>query len=147
MPDRFILFDIELNNINKRSVSANGNNYKESNKSVGASVGLGNNKTVSGSLEMAKELAKRGYYFGFGGTSTYKNAQKVREVMQYIPKELLLLETDSPYLTPVPFRGKRNNPGYTEYTARNAAQVLGMDFEELAAIATANTKRLFWKIK
>ena len=98
-------------------------------------------------LEMAKELAKRGYYFGFGGTSTYKNAQKVREVMQYIPKELLLFETDSPYLTPVPFRGKRNNPGYTEYTARNAAQVLGMDFEELAAIATANTKRLFKKIK
>ena len=101
----------------------------------------------SGSLEMAKELAKRGYYFGFGGTSTYKNAQKVREVMQYIPKELLLFETDSPYLTPVPFRGKRNNPGYTEYTARNAAQVLGMEFEELAAIAAANTKRLFWKIK
>ena len=101
----------------------------------------------SGSLEMAKELAKRGYYFGFGGTSTYKNAQKVREVMQYIPKQLLLFETDSPYLTPVPFRGKRNNPGYTEYTARNAAQVLGMEFEELAAIATANTKRLFKKIK
>ena len=123
------------------------NSYKENNKSVGASVGLGNNKTVSGSLEMAKELAKRGYYFGFGGTSTYKNAQKVREVMQYIPKELLLFETDSPYLTPVPFRGKRNNPGYTEYTARNAAEVLGMDFEELAVIATANTKRLFWKIK
>ena len=101
----------------------------------------------SGSLEMAKELAKRGYYFGFGGTSTYKNAQKVREVMQYIPKELLLLETDCPYLTPVPFRGKRNNPGYVEYTARNAAEVLGMEFEELAALATANTKRLFKKIK
>ena len=101
----------------------------------------------SGSLEMAKELAKRGYYFGFGGTSTYKNAQKVREVMQYIPKELLLFETDCPYLTPVPFRGKRNNPGYVEYTARNAAEVLGMEFEELAALATANTKRLFKKIK
>ena len=101
----------------------------------------------SGSLEMAKELAKRGYYFGFGGTSTYKNAQKVREVMQYIPKELLLFETDCPYLTPVPFRGKRNNPGYVEYTARNAAEVLGMEFKELAALATANTKRLFKKIK
>ncbi len=101
----------------------------------------------SGSLEMAKELAKRGYYFGFGGTSTYKNAQKVREVMQYIPKDLLLLETDCPYLTPVPFRGKRNNPGYVEYTARNAAEVLGMDFDELAALSAANTKRLFWKIK
>lgn len=101
----------------------------------------------SGSLEMAKELAKRGYYFGFGGTSTYKNAQKVREVMQYIPKELMLFETDCPYLTPVPFRGKRNNPGYVEYTARNAAEVFGMDFDELAALATANTKRLFKKIK
>ena len=101
----------------------------------------------SGSLEMAKELAKRGYYFGFGGTSTYKNAQKVREVMQYIPKDLLLFETDCPYLTPVPFRGKRNNPGYVEYTARNATAVLGMDFDELAALSAANTKRLFWKIK
>lgn len=101
----------------------------------------------SGSLEMARELAKRGYYFGFGGTSTYKNAQKVREVMQYIPKDLLLLETDCPYLTPVPFRGKRNNPGYVEYTARNAAEVLGMDFDELAALSAANTKRLFRKIK
>jgi len=101
----------------------------------------------SGSLEMARELAKRGYYFGFGGTSTYKNAQKVREVMQYISKDLLLLETDCPYLTPVPFRGKRNNPGYVEYTARNAAEVLGMDFDELAALSAANTKRLFRKIK
>lgn len=101
----------------------------------------------SGSLEMAKELAKRGYYFGFGGTSTYKNAQKVREVLQYVPKELILLETDCPYLTPVPFRGKRNNPGYVEYTARNAAEVLQMDFAELAALTAANTRRLFWKIK
>lgn len=101
----------------------------------------------SGSLEMAKELAKRGYYFGFGGTSTYKNAQKVREVLQYVPKELILLETDCPYLTPVPFRGKRNNPGYVEYTARNAAEILQMDFAELAVLTAANTKRLFWKIK
>lgn len=101
----------------------------------------------SGSLEMAKELAKRGYYFGFGGTSTYKNAQKVREVLRYVPKELILLETDCPYLTPVPFRGKRNNPAYVEYTARNAAEVLQMDFAELAALTAANTKRLFWKIK
>ena len=96
---------------------------------------------------MAKELAKRGYYFGFGGTSTYKNSQKVREVMQYIPKELMLFETDCPYLTPVPFRGKRNNPAYVEYTAKNAAEVLQIDFAELAAITAANTKRLFQKIK
>lgn len=101
----------------------------------------------SGSLEMAKELVKRGYYFGFGGTSTYKNAQKVREVMSYIPRELLLFETDSPYLTPVPYRGKRNNPGYVELTARNAAEVLGVPFEELSEQTTKNVKALFTKIK
>lgn len=101
----------------------------------------------SGSVEMAKEMAKRGYYFGFGGTSTYKNAQKVREVMRYVPKELILFETDCPYLSPVPFRGKRNNPGYVEYTARNGAEVLGMDFAELAALTAANTKRLFTKLR
>ena len=101
----------------------------------------------SGSLEMAKELVKHGYYFGFGGTSTYKNAQKVREVMSYIPRELLLFETDSPYLTPVPYRGKRNNPGYVELTARNAAEVLGVPFEELVEQTTKNVKALFTKIK
>ena len=101
----------------------------------------------AGSVEMAKELAKRGYYFGFGGTSTYKNAHKVREVMKSIPKELLLFETDSPYLTPVPYRGKRNNPCYVELSARNAAEVLGVEFEELAAQTTANCLRLFTKIK
>ena len=101
----------------------------------------------AGSLEMAKELAKRGYYFGFGGTSTYKNANKVREVLKYLPKDLILFETDSPYLTPVPFRGKRNNPLYVELTAKNAAEVLGLDFAELAEITTANARRLFKKIK
>ena len=100
----------------------------------------------AGSLEMAKELAKRGYYFGFGGTSTYKNANKVREVLKYLPKDLILFETDSPYLTPVPFRGKRNNPLYVELTAKNAAEVLGLDFAELAEITAANTKRLFKKV-
>ncbi len=100
----------------------------------------------SGSLEMAKELVKRGHYFGFGGTSTYKNAAKVREVLQYVPRERILFETDSPYLAPVPYRGKRNNPGYVELTARNAAEILKIDFEELAAMTTANVKRLFKKI-
>ena len=101
----------------------------------------------SGSLEMAKELAKRGYYFGFGGTSTYKNAAKVREVLAFVPDELLLFETDSPYLTPVPYRGKRNNPLYTELVAQNAALVRGTTFEALAAQTTKNVKTLFNKIK
>lgn len=101
----------------------------------------------SGSLEMAKVLAKMGFYFGFGGTSTYKNSQKTREVLSWIPRELMLFETDSPYLAPIPMRGKRNNPAYTEYTARNAALVLGVDYDELVATTTANTLRLFSKIK
>ena len=67
--------------------------------------------------------------------------------MQFVPKDLILFETDCPYLTPVPYRGKRNNPGYVELTARNAAEVLNMDFDELAAITTANVKHLFKKIK
>ena len=96
---------------------------------------------------MAKELAKRGYYFGFGGTSTYKNSAKVREVLAYVPDDLLLFETDSPYLTPVPYRGKRNCPLYTELVAQNAAQVRGTDFETIAAITTRNVKTLFNKIK
>lgn len=100
----------------------------------------------SGSLEMAKELAKRGFYFGFGGTSTYKNSQKTREVLQWVPKELMLFETDSPYLSPIPFRGKRNNPAYTEYTARNAAALLNTDFEKLLEQTTKNTLELFKKI-
>ena len=101
----------------------------------------------SGSLEMAKELLKRGFYLGFGGTSTYKNAAKVREVLQYVPDDLLLFETDSPYLTPVPYRGKRNQPGYTELVARNAAEVRGTTFEALAVQTTKNVKTLFNKIK
>lgn len=96
---------------------------------------------------MAKELLKRGFYLGFGGTSTYKNAAKVREVLQYVPDDLLLFETDSPYLTPVPYRGKRNQPGHTELVARNAAEVRGTTFEALAAQTTKNVKTLFNKIK
>lgn len=101
----------------------------------------------SGSAEMAKELIKRGFYFGFGGTSTYKNAAKVRAVLAMVPDELLLFETDAPYLTPVPHRGKRNNPAYTELVAQNAALVRQTDFATLAALTTKNAKTLFTKIK
>ncbi len=96
----------------------------------------------SGSLEMAKELAKRGYYFGFGGTSTYKNAQKVREVMQYIPKELLLFETDSPYLAPMPYRGKSNEPKYVPFVAKALSDVYHKTVEEIGMITTRNFENL-----
>ncbi|MEG0969783.1 MAG: TatD family hydrolase [Acidaminococcaceae bacterium] len=101
----------------------------------------------SGSVEMAKELVKLGFYLGFGGSSTFKNAVKVREVLQYVPADRILFETDSPYLTPVPLRGKRNNPGYTELVAQQAAILRGLEFTEMLQISTQNVKNLFLKIK
>ena len=97
----------------------------------------------SGSVEMAKELAKRGYYFGFGGTSTYKNAEKVREVMKYVPRELLLFETDSPYLTPVPYRGKRNSSLNLPLIAQAIADIKNMDVEKVIEVTTENAKKLY----
>lgn len=101
----------------------------------------------SGSVEMAKELIKMGWYFGFGGSSTFTNAKKVREVLKYVPEERILFETDSPYLTPMPFRGKRNKPTYTELVAENAAMVRGVDVSRLMNISTKNLKTLFFRIK
>ena len=97
----------------------------------------------SGSLEMAKELWKRGYYLGFGGTSTYKNNKKVREVLAACPEELFVLETDCPYLAPEPFRGRRNDPSMTEFIAQNAALVRGTDFAHIAEQSTKNARTLF----
>ena len=101
----------------------------------------------SGSLEMAKELWKRGYYLGFGGTSTYKNNKKVREVLAACPEDLFVLETDCPYLAPEPFRGRRNDPSLTEYVAKNAALVRGTSIEHIAEQTTKNARTLFNKMK
>ena len=97
----------------------------------------------SGSLEMAKELLKRGFYLGFGGTSTYKNAAKVREVLQYVPDDLLLFETDSPYLTPVPYRGKRNESAFVVEVMKTLAKAYGISEEEFARQTTLNAERVF----
>ncbi len=101
----------------------------------------------SGSLEMAEELWKRGIYTGFGGSSTFKKSKKVRTVLKACPKELLLFETDCPYMTPEPYRGTRNNPSYTELVVKNAALLRGESPEELAAQSTANARILFNKLK
>lgn len=100
----------------------------------------------SGSLETAKELLKMGFYLGFGGSSTFKNAEKVRSVLKYVPEDRILFETDSPYLTPVPYRGKRNNPSYTLLVAQNAALVRGSGVDSLIEKSTENVKKLFQKI-
>lgn len=97
----------------------------------------------SGSREMAQELIKRGWYLGFDGPVTYKNARHALEVLEYCPTERILLETDSPYLTPVPFRGKRNDSTKLKLIAEKVAQIKGMSVEEVARVTCENAQKLF----
>lgn len=100
----------------------------------------------SGSSEMAKEVTKMGMYVSIAGQVTFKNAPKVQAVALSVPLDKLLIETDSPYLTPEPFRGKRNNSAYVRYTAEKIAELRGMTFEEIAKITMENGKN-FYNIK
>lgn len=97
----------------------------------------------SGSAEMAKELIKRGWYIGFTGVLTFKNARKAVEVAAQISKDRLVLETDCPYMAPEPFRGKRNHPGYLYRMAEKLAEIWGVTVEEVHRITTENGKRLY----
>ena len=97
----------------------------------------------SGSVEMARELWKRGWYTGFDGPVTYKNARKTVEVAAEVPLDKLLLETDSPYLSPVPKRGERNDSRNIVHIAAKIAEVRGMTADEIIRIARENGKRLF----
>ena len=97
----------------------------------------------SGSAEMALELVKRGWYIGFTGVLTFKNARKALEVAAAIPLERLVLETDCPYMAPEPFRGKRNHPGYLYRMAERLAELRGVPVEEIHRITTENGRRLY----
>lgn len=97
----------------------------------------------SGSLEFAKECINLGIYIALGGVVTFKNAVKVKEVAKNIPLEYLLLETDDPYLTPVPFRGKENQPVYIKYVAREIASLREISVEEVASATTQNALKIF----
>ena len=97
----------------------------------------------SGSAEMAKELLKRGWYLGFDGPITYKNNVKAMEVLAVTPLDRIVLETDSPYLSPVPNRGKRNDSRNLPYIAAVVAREKGISVEEAAAITFENGKRLY----
>ena len=97
----------------------------------------------SGSAEMAAELVKRGWYIGFTGVLTFKNARKALEVAASIPLDRLVLETDCPYMAPEPFRGKRNHPGYLYRMAERLAELRGLSVEEIQRITTENGKRLY----
>ena len=96
-----------------------------------------------GSAEMARELTKRGWYIGFGGVATFKNAERVRAVVASVDLSKLLLETDCPYMAPVPFRGKINHSGLIPHIAEVIAPLHGLTVEELAEVTNRNAEELF----
>lgn len=97
----------------------------------------------SGDYPMAKQCIGLGFYISIPGTVTFEKNERLRSIVRDLPLESLLVETDCPYLTPNPFRGKRNEPAYVVHTARKVAEIKGRSFEEVAAVTTANAKAVF----
>ena len=95
------------------------------------------------SIELAREYVKMGFHIGIGGVVTFKNGKKLKEIAQEIPLDRILLETDCPYLAPVPFRGKRNSSIYISYIAEEIANLKGITYEEVVAQTEKNGKKLF----
>jgi TatD DNase family protein len=93
--------------------------------------------------EVAREALNLGFYISFSGILTFKSAQDLRDVAAFVPLDRLLIETDSPYLAPVPYRGKVNNPSYVPYVAQQLAQVRQLPVEEVARLTSVNFERLF----
>lgn len=99
--------------------------------------------SFSGSPEMAKEILKLGMYIGIGGVITFKNAKKLPEVVEMLPEDRFLLETDAPYLTPVPYRGATNHSAMIYYTAKKIAEIRNTTVEQVLRSARKNTEKLF----
>ena len=99
------------------------------------------------SLEMAKQAIELGFYISLSGILTFKNALELKEVAKALPLDRLLVETDSPYLAPMPHRGKQNYPGYTRLVAEYLAELKGVSFEEVARQTTENFNQLFKKVQ
>ena len=97
----------------------------------------------SGDVSMSKRCAERGYYMSFAGTVTFKNAAALREAAEDVPLELMLVETDAPFLAPMPYRGRPNAPYLIPYTVRALAEAKGVDEDEVAAATAANAERVF----
>jgi len=97
----------------------------------------------SGDFEMAMQCIEMGFYISIPGTVTFKNAEKFQEVVKRLPLESLLVETDAPFLAPVPFRGKRNEPSHIRYTAQKVADLKGVSFETIAEVTTKNARRVY----
>ena len=97
----------------------------------------------SGDYEMAKACLDMGFYISIPGSITFKNAEGFRKIVERIPLESLLVETDAPFLTPEPFRGKRNEPSYVRYTAQKVAEIKKVSLEKVAEITTENALRVY----
>ena len=97
------------------------------------------------SIELAQQALELGFYISFSGIVTFKNAQNVRDVLDIVPLDRILVETDAPYLTPVPYRGKPNQPGHVSYVAAKVAELKQVDVETLASTTTANFQRCFFR--
>jgi TatD DNase family protein len=109
----------------------------------GSGVTKGVMHCFSGDVEMAEKVMSLGFYISIAGPVTFKNASKLREVAKAIPDDYLLIETDAPYLTPEPYRGKRNEPAFVVQTAKFIAEMRGISLEDMDRITTVNAKRLF----
>ena len=94
-------------------------------------------------LDVAMQAIALGFYISFSGIVTFKNAQSIKDVAKQVPLNRMLVETDSPYLAPIPYRGKTNQPSYVKHVAEEIAQLRGISFEEISAATTANVFRLF----
>ncbi len=97
------------------------------------------------SKEMAEEYLKLGFYIGVGGVVTFNNAKKLKEAVEFLPMDKILLETDSPYLSPVPNRGKRNSSLNLPYIARQIAELKGISYEQVVEITNRNARKLFFR--
>ena len=95
------------------------------------------------SMQVARAALDRGYYISFSGIVTFKSAQELRDVVAFVPLDRMLIETDSPYLAPVPYRGKTNNPSYVPHVARQVAETKGLALEVVAEATSRNFDRLF----
>lgn len=99
--------------------------------------------SFSGSNEIADEILKMNFYVSLGGPVTFKNAKQPKEVAQHVPLDRLLVETDAPYLSPHPYRGKRNEPARVKLVAEQIAELRGLSYEEVCEATTKNAERLF----
>lgn len=99
----------------------------------------------SGDVSLARKVLDEGFYVSVSGVVTFKNAQKLMDVVKFCPLDRILIETDAPYLSPVPFRGKRNEPSYIQYTLNEVARLKDISFEEAARVTSSNFDMLFTK--